>query len=460
MVAVERARPAPPRFRVIRGGQPAPGEAVFAPRGAARDLMLAKDREVLIEGPAGTGKSRVAMEKAYLLAHRYPGMRGLFVRQTRASMTDSTLVTWEEKVVPPGSPLLDGPKRTQRHSYMFPNRSEIVIAGLDKSSKIMSTEYDFVLVDEATETAEGAIEDLTTRLRNFVMPYQQLVASVNPGPPSHWLNQRANRGAMRRLRSRHRDNPRLFNARTGRWTAEGTLYMATLDALTGVRKLRLRDGIWAMADGMVYDGWDPERHLVNSFAIPPSWRRFRVIDFGYTNAFVCQWWALDDDSRMYRYREIYRTQRLAEDHAREIVALSAGERIELTIADHDAEDRATLAAHGVPTRPAFKSVSRGIQATQARLRPAGDGRPRLYLLRDALVARDPDLAARKLPTCTEEEVEGYVWAQGAGGKAKEEPVKLHDHGVDTLRYAVAYADGLGPHLLAVAVQGSSSEYTG
>lgn len=459
MVAARRSQPRP-QFRVIRGGKPTPGEAVYAPRGAARDLMLAKEREVLVEGPAGTGKSRGALEKAYLLAEKYPGMRGLLVRQTRASMTDSTLVTWEEKVVPPGSYLLDGPARTQRHSYTFRNRSEIVVAGLDKPSKIMSTEWDFILVDEATEIAEEAHEALTTRLRNFVVPFQQIVASVNPGPPSHWLNLRANRGAMRRLMSRHRDNPKLFNARLGQWTAIGRLYMATLDALTGVRKKRLRDGIWAMAEGMVYDGWDPAIHLVDHFPIPPHWRRFRVVDFGYTNPFACGWFALDPDGRLYLYRQIYRTQRLAEEHARRIVALTGDERMELTAADHDAEDRATLAAHGVPTRPAFKSVSRGIQAVQKRLQLAGDGRPRLYILRDSLDERDPGLADRKLPTCAEEEIEGYVWAQGAGGRAKEEPVKEHDHGCDMIRYATAYADGLGPFLAARVPATSSTEYTG
>ncbi len=445
MVALRRTRPAPQLRIVPQDERPTPDQRPYAPQGASLDLMYCKADEVLIEGPAGTGKSRGALEKLHICAEKYRGMRGLIVRKTRASMTDSTLVTYENEVLPAGSPITSGPQREQRHSYKYPNGSEIVIAGMDKPSKVMSTQYDFILVDEATELLEDDWESLTTRNRNGVMPYQQCVAAVNPGPPSHWLNQRANRGAMARFLSRHEHNLRMF--RRGQWTPYGSAYMKKLDALTGVRKKRLRFGIWAAAEGMVFDDYDPALHLIDAFPIPDSWRRFRAIDFGYRNAFVCQWWALDEDGRMFRYREIYRTGTLVSDHAEEIKRLSGDERYEATIADHDAEDRATLHAAGIHTLPAFKGISRGIQALQARLRPAGDGRPRLFLLRDALTSRDTALAEAHKPCATEEEIEGYVWATGPGGKTnKEEPVKLDDHGVDTTRYAAAYADGLGPFL--------------
>lgn len=442
MVALRRTSPRPKLRLLPPVEKPTKAQRLYVPVGAARDLMLAKEREILVEGPAGTGKSRGGLEKAHICAEKYAGMRALFVRKTRASMTDSTLVTFEDKVLPEGSPVADGPQRTQRHAYHYGNGSEIVIGGMDKASKVMSTEYDLIVVDEGTELSEDDLESLSTRLRNGVIPYQQLIVMVNPGPPSHWLNQRANRGAMRRLLSRHEHNPRLF--RNGAWTAFGKIYMATLDALTGVRKKRLRDGIWAAAEGMVYDDYDPVVHLIDAFPIPEGWRRFRVIDFGFTNPFVCAWFALDNDGRLYRYREIYRTGTLVSDQVEEIKRLSGDEWYEATVADHDAEDRATLHAAGIPTIPAYKAVSVGIQAVQARLRLAGDGRPRLFLLRDALVSRDPALAEAHKPCSTEEEIEGYIWALGANGKAnKEEPVKLDDHGVDTIRYAVAYADGLG-----------------
>lgn len=441
--------PARPHLTLVK---PTADQRAYRPVGAALALFYAKDGELLVEGPAGTGKSRAALEKLHLCASKYPGMRGLIARKTRASLTDTTLVTFENAVLPAGSPIARGPQREHRHSYRYANGSEIVVGGLDKPSKIMSSEYDLMVVDEGTELTEDDLESLTTRLRNGVMPYQQVIVCVNPGPPTHWLNQRANRGTMRRFLSRHQDNPRMF--RRGAWTEYGRTYLSKLARLTGVRRKRLHDGIWAAAEGLVYDDWDAAAHLTDRFEIPATWRRIRVIDFGYTNPFVCQWWAIDGDGRLYRYRELYWTQRLVRDHAAKIIALSAGEHYEATIADHDAEDRATLHDAGIFTLPAYKAVSVGIQAVQARLTPAGDGRPRLFLLRDSLVERDPSLGEAAKPCCTEEEIDGYVWEKAANGKPnKESPLKQDDHGMDAMRYGVAYLDQPGNTIQAVSVPG-------
>ncbi len=107
------------------------------------------------------------------------------------------------------------------------------------------------------------------------------------------------------------------------------------------------------------------------------------------------------------------------------------------ISDHDAEGRATLEKEiSLSTSPAHKSVLEGIEAVQVRLRDAGDGKPRLFILRNALVRADPELTDSSKPTCTLEEIPGYVWSD----KTKEAPVKLDDHGCDTMRYVVADRD--------------------
>src|SRR5690606_20066097 len=68
------------------------------------------------------------------------------------------------------------------------------------------------------------------------------------------------------------------------------------------------------------------------------------------------------------------------------------------VCDHDAEGRAVLERElGVETTPAHKSVLDGIQAVQARLRVAEDGKPRLFFVRGALVERDPELEGARRP---------------------------------------------------------------
>jgi PBSX family phage terminase large subunit len=421
--------------RTLHAAQP------FEARGAALAVRSCHDREVLLCGPAGTGKSRGILEYLDDLCWEYPGIRILFVRKTRNSLTESALYTWEEFVVPAGSPILDGPQRLNRSGYHYPDGSEIILGGLDKPRKLFSTEFDIVYIQEATEVTINDWESLLRCLRHHKLPWQQLIADCNPSFPTHWLKQRCDAGTTTLLPSRHEDNPTLFDAATGQWTKEGQDYLAILDAMTGARKAWLRLGLWSQAEGCVWDMFDAGVHIIDRREIPRTWRRIRVVDFGYTNPFVCQWWAIDPDGRMYLYREIYRTQSLVEDLATEIKDLSFGETIEATICDHDAEDAATLRRHGIPTKPAAKAVSTGLQAVAARLRKAGDGRPRLFILRDSLVERDKALAEKMLPTCTADEIPGYVWQQDASGKAnKEEPLKVNDHGCDGTRYAVTYVD--------------------
>ena len=115
----------------------------YDPVGAAVALLAARDSEVVLCGPAGTGKSRANLEKLFACANKYPGMRGLILRQTRESLTETGLVTWETKVVPKDHPCLAGPHRNLRQSYRFPNGSEIVVGGLGdakQTQRIMSSE--------------------------------------------------------------------------------------------------------------------------------------------------------------------------------------------------------------------------------------------------------------------------------------------------------------------------------
>lgn len=425
--------PAPPRAVVTT--DPADGARAYHPRGAARELWLCRDGEVVLEGPAGTGKSRAGLEKLHALALKYPGMRAAICRKTRVSMTESTLVTFEEHVLLPGDPMVvDGPMRASRRSYVYPNGSEIVVAGLDRPSRLMSTEFDVVYVAEATELFENDWEMLTTRLRNGRIPYQQIIADCNPEAPSHWLHQRCDGGRTTVFYSRHEDNPVLFDHRAGDWTERGRVYLDRLDRLTGVRLERLRHGKRAGVEGAVY-AFDRRVHLVDAFDIPPDWPRYRVIDFGFTHPFVCIWAATDADGRAYVYRELYMTRRTVSEHGAKIAELSAGETYARTWSDHDPEAMAVLRSLGIVCEQANKDMKAGRQLVMDRLKVQPDGKPRLVLMRDILVERDDELYEARQPVCTEQEFDAYVYPKASDGRVvKEDPIKDYDHGMDCLRY--------------------------
>ena len=421
----------------------------YEPRGAALDLFRSKATEILLSGAAGTGKSVAALMKVHLACLKTRGVRALIVRKTHASLTASTLVTFRQKVaaeaIAAGAVSFYGGSAQEPAAFRYANGSVIVVGGLDRPTRLLSTEYDLVFVDEAIEVTAEDLDTIVTRLRNGRLSYQQLIMCTNPGPPSHHLKQRADAGRCTMLYSTHEDNPRLYS--DGQWTDYGTAYLARLDSLTGARYQRMRWGKWVAAEGLVYEAFDPSVHVIDPADVPDGGTLWVTVDFGFTNPTVVQFWREDHDGRLYLTRELYRTQRLVEDHAKDILQVLDGAKPRAVICDHDAEDRATLERHlGMSTVAARKSVSDGIQAVKGRLNMAGDGKPRLFMVRGALVERDSELGEAKKPTCTWEEVTGYVWDRGTAQQQandkppKEAPVKVNDHGMDAMRYMAAELD--------------------
>jgi len=293
--------------------------------------------------------------------------------------------------------------------------------------------------------------------------FQQLLADCNPEGPDHWLKKRCDEGRTTMLYGRHTDNPKLFDGQ-GEPTVAGRSYLETLQALSGVRRLRLEGGVWAAAEGLIYEGWDPAVHILDKKKFKQEWERIWTIDFGYTNPFVWQMWVIDEDGRAILEKEIYRSQRIVADHAQQILSVvtANSDRVLIPgtnkidprasrwiyprptkiICDHDAEDRATLERElDMGTMPAKKTVSDGLQAMMQRMDLRGDGTPGMYVARTALVDRDESLAGRGLPLGFLGEVTGYIWETSADGKpSKDRPLKLNDHSMDAARYLFADLD--------------------
>jgi PBSX family phage terminase large subunit len=421
-------------------------------RGAPRRLFREQPPEVVIAGAAGTGKTRAILE----WIHRRCAterIRVLFLRKTLESLKGSALLTYTDQVLhgfdgrlsPADGVDYFGGNRIKLPKFTYAETgSTIVLGGMDKTSKILSTEYDLIYVNECTELTVDEWEQLggrTDRPSIHKRSHGVLIGDCNPDAPTHWIKQREADGVLALWSSRHEHNPAMWDKDLKQWTDAGLRYLARIDRYTGVRYQRMRLGKWVAAEGQVYEGWNPDIHLVHSFDIPHEWPRYWVIDFGYVHPFVWQWWAEGPDGVLYRYREIYMTRRLVEDHANIGMSLMGNEpRPTAVITDHDAEDRATFERKtGFRTNAAHKGVSDGIQAVAERLRPT-NGKPRIVFLRDSLVERDRNLAESGAPTCTEEEFTSYVWNTTANRRKGEEPMKEHDHGMDTTRYLVAHFD--------------------
>jgi Phage terminase large subunit len=422
----------------------------FEMRGAARDLLAYRGTEALAAGPAGTGKSIAMLLKLHITLARVPNCKALLLRQTHASLTASTLVSFEQQIaseeLATGKVKWFGGSGRQAPGYLYPNGSKLSVGGLDRPGKVLSTEYDRVAVDESNQISITAYETLLTRLRGHADTYKQIILACNPDHPDHWLKKRAETGVLAMFHSVHQDNPRLYD-RHGQVTEGGREYIALLDALTGIRRARYRDGIWAAAEGLVFDEWRDGDNIIETLPDMTGWPLVLSVDWGFSNPLVVQWWRIDPDGRMWLTREIHQTRTLVEDVARQVRQIMNDHPEEpypaAVVCDHDSEDRATFERHAqLATIPARKSVSRGVQLVQSRVRKAGDGRPRLLVWKHALQGRDDVAEREKRPRGFLGEVNGYVWMteRGTDGIPKEVPVKKHDHSMDAGRYAVAHLD--------------------
>lgn len=186
-------------------------------------------------------------------------------------------------------------------------------------------------------------------------------------------------------------------------------------------------GLWVAAEGIIYEIFDREAHVVEPFEIPQNWQRVRGIDFGTIHPFVMLWGAIDPDGRLYIYREYYKTNTLIRDHAAAIRELSGEERYLWTVSDHDAQERIEYDAQDIPTRMAQKEVMLGIDFVAQRLTKQVDNLPRCMIFNTC------KNLIRQMGT--------YRWKPYEDGKPfKEEPLKVDDDGPDVLRYMIMELD--------------------
>lgn len=395
--------------------------AIYTPFGGAAELMYATDHETIIGGPAETGKTLAACWKLHILASKYAGSQWAIVRKTYKSMHGSVLQTFGRVIKGAGVQEYGGEKVEK---YIYPHGSEVWIGGMDNPDKVMSSERDGIYVNQAEELSLDDWEKLTTRAtgRNAIVPHPQVFGDCNPAGSKHWIRERSAAGVLKLIRSVHQDNPTLYNPETGALTQQGERTMGILASLTGVRRKRLYEGIWATAEGAVYDMFDAAVHVrerdQGEFV---QW--FLAMDEGYTNPAVILLIGIDPDGRLHVAREFYRRgvlQKVVVETALEW----AGEFSPYVVAVDQAAAGliADLVDAGLPAEGFKGRVLDGITEVQGYLQVQGDGRPRLTVD----------------PACVEtiNEFESYVWKP-----EKDEPVKEHDHALDGLRYGVQAVTG-------------------
>jgi len=434
------------RYRIIADPNAKTG---YEFRGANLAALACKEPAYILAGPADTGKTVVSCVKIHLSCLRYPGSQHAILRKTFASMPGSVLQTFSRIVK--GSPVttMGGDKPTK---YNYRNGSVVWVAGLDNPERALSSERDSIYINQAEELTKNDWEMISTRCtgRAAVIPYPQLFGDCNPSGSRHWIKELAAAKALLLLTANHRDNPTIYDEQ-GNVLPGAQRRLDVLSKLTGVRRKRLFEGIWATAEGAVYDNFDAQVHVL--VKDPATMRRFFLtLDEGFTNPAVILLVGEDNDGRWHVFKEFYETgvlqgrvvettvawhhypliklagyedeQLLARFRRRNSMGIDEWQKeqaikvCETVCVDEAAAGLiADLRAASVPAIGGKGRVLDGINAIQNRLAIAGDGKPRLTF--------DPSCV-----NCINE-FESYVWQKD---KPKDTPVKEHDHTSDALRY--------------------------
>lgn len=386
----------------------------YIPRGGAKDLFYCKDPEIIIHGPAETGKTLAICWLLHITHSKYPNLHSSIVRKTQHSVYGSVLQTFHRVIA--GSPVkVYGGEKPER--YIYPNGSTIWVGGMDNADKVLSSERYIIAVSQAEELTLNDWEMLTTRAtgRGFSIPNARVIGDANPAGSKHWIRTRKN---LTLIQSRHEDNPTLYTD-SGEITEQGKITLGRLDNLTGVRLKRLRHGIWATAEGAVYDTFDSSVH-VKTRPEEEFKEWYLTVDEGYTNPAVILLVGSDTDGRWHIAREFYERGKLQSQVVETAKQWSQEKKCSVVAVDESAAGLiADMQNSGINATGAKGRVLDGIQKVQDRLKIQGDGLPRLTVD----------------PSCINviNEFESYQWKQTKGIE-KDEPVKENDHAMDAIRY--------------------------
>lgn len=353
----------------------------LSPKQLYADAVWEKCDWLLYGGSAGPGKSEFALNHANRVALEHPGSHQLLIRQTIPELRRSLIVRMIARIAQFGIPAkyrkVDG-----MVSFQYDNGS-IIECGHCRTdedvARYLSSEYQRIIVDEATLNSESQILQLQARLRTTrdkaaagLVP--KLGLFTNPGGQSHaWLYDMVvtptaygrkiivvdvSQGFEKAWTIREYEapiDPRMATTAEiydvllpwvqnleierdpmttlvlGFVPAKASdnphidpTYLRNLNALPERRRRQLRDGDWDVFEGQYFDTYVRSVHVIEPFPIPRSWQRARGIDFGTTAPYGCLWAAWDEDGNCYIYRETYAALMTPAEQARQIVTASVG----------------------------------------------------------------------------------------------------------------------------------------
>ncbi|MFJ3537044.1 PBSX family phage terminase large subunit [Streptomyces sp. NPDC090109] len=305
-------------------------------------------------------------------------------------------------------------------------------------------------LDEVTTFPESFFAMLGTRLSVFGA---QWFGTTNPEGPNHWLKKkyldRARLHLQRDGQLAESSDPSAIDLHRFSFSLDDNPYLppSYVESLkleyTGLFYKRYILGEWCLAEGVVYDMFDETRHVVDLLPDISHWMCVGL-DYGTINPFSALLVGVGSDSRLYVASEYRHDSRTA--------------RRQLTDAEYSEGVRGWLASYehrgskGVSPQWVFVDPSAASFMTQLW----SDGMPGVAkadnAVKDGIRSVSMALGKNLLSihrSCAGllTELPAYAWDEKAAAKGEDAPLKVDDHSVDALRYALHSSAHQWRHLI-------------
>jgi phage terminase large subunit-like protein len=193
-------------------------------------------------------------------------------------------------------------------------------------------------------------------------------------------------------------------------------------------------GKYVQLSGLVYKEFNKDKNIIESFPIPPDWKKFRGIDHGINHPTSCIWIAVNPVGEIYVYDEYCESNKTIKENCEAIRSITGGDRIWWTAIDPATESRDPQTGltnrkeyqnNGILTRALRTDKQAGINHIKQLLmdNPAS-GRPTLFIFNSCY-----NLIKEFLR---------YRWRSyhGSENGKSNDVVKMNDDCLDALRYGL------------------------
>lgn len=306
---------------------------------------------------------------------------------------------------------------------VFGGESKIGFKSCDQGrEKFQGASLDFVWFDEEPPQSiytecrmrvidkQGEVFGTMTPLKGLTWVYDEIYVNIHNNPEV-WHTQ-----------MQWEDNPFL-----------SPLEIKEVEASLSAEELESRKyGRFMGREGLIYNEFDQNVHVVEPFNIPQSWQDKISIDPGLNNPLSAHWYAVDFDGNIYVVAEHYEKQKDIEYHSNKIKEISLKlnwhkdgfGRYECLI-DSAANQRTLVSSKSVAelffenglnvNTKVNKDVFSGISKVKSFLKDAS-GNTKLFIFKNCVnMIR---------------EFKSYFWGEG------DSPKKHDDHSMDELRYYI------------------------